>query len=154
SAGYAALLLCGNQTRCRNMQRMLQERGIAAALDFDCREMPRPGQARISAGALSAGAEYPQLSLAVLTEGQLTAAVAGKRPARHGGGDSRRKLLSYTDLTVGDLVVHTHHGVGRFEGIRKMPVDGVEKDYIKIAYAGGDSLYVPATQLDMVSKYI
>ena len=154
SAGYAALLLCGNQTRCRNMQRMLQERGIAAALDFDCREMPRPGQARISAGALSAGAEYPQISLAVLTEGQLTAAVAGKRPARHGGGDSRRKLLSYTDLTVGDLVVHTHHGVGRFEGIRKMPVDGVEKDYIKIAYAGGDSLYVPATQLDMVSKYI
>ena len=154
SAGYAALLLCGNQTRCRNMQRMLQERGIAAALDFDCREMPRPGQARIAAGALSAGAEYPQISLAVLTEGQLTAAVAGKRPARHGGGDSRRKLLSYTDLTVGDLVVHTHHGVGRFEGIRKMPVDGVEKDYIKIAYAGGDSLYVPATQLDMVSKYI
>ena len=61
SAGYAALLLCGNQTRCRNMQRMLQERGIAAALDFDCREMPRPGQARISAGALSAGAEYPQI---------------------------------------------------------------------------------------------
>ena len=51
-------------------------------------------------------------------------------------------------------MVHAHHGIGRFEGIRKMPVDGVEKDYIKIAYAGGDSLYVPATQLDLVSKYI
>ena len=106
-------------------------------------------------GALSAGAEYPQLSLAILTEGQLTAAfdrkTTAKRPAKK---DNRQKLLSYTDLTPGDLVVHAHHGIGRFEGMRKMPVDGVEKDYIKIAYAGGDSLYVPATQLDLVSKYI
>ena len=54
----------------------------------------------------------------------------------------------------GDLVVHEHHGVGRFVGIQRMPVDGVEKDYIKIDYAGGDCLYVPVTQLDLVSKYI
>jgi len=152
--GCGVLLLCGNQTRCRNMQRILEERGISAALDFDCAQMPGPGQVRIAAGALSAGAEYPQLSLAILTEGQMTAAVGGKTRSKAARKDSRQKLLSYTDLTPGDLVVHTHHGIGRFEGIRKMPVDGVEKDYIKIAYAGGDSLYVPATQLDLVSKYI
>ena len=154
SAKNAVLLLCGNQTRCRNMQRMLEERGIHAALDYDCRQMPRPGEIRIVAGALSAGAEYPQLELAILTEGQLTAATGGRQARSAPKKDNRQKLLSYTDLTPGDLVVHTHHGVGRFEGIRKMPVDGVEKDYIKIAYAGGDSLYVPATQLDLVSKYI
>ena len=51
-------------------------------------------------------------------------------------------------------MVHTHHGIGRFAGIERMRVDGVDKDYIKICYAGNDSLYVPATQLDMVSKYI
>ncbi len=51
-------------------------------------------------------------------------------------------------------MVHEHHGVGRFVGIQRMPVDGVEKDYIKIDYAGGDCLYVPVTQLDLVSKYI
>ena len=51
-------------------------------------------------------------------------------------------------------MVHIHHGVGRFVKMLKMPVDGVEKDYIQIAYAGGDTLYVPATQLDQVSKYI
>lgn len=67
---------------------------------------------------------------------------------------NRQKLQSYTDLSPGDLVVHVHHGVGRFVGIQKMPVDGVEKDYIKIDYAGGDCLYVPVTQLDQVSKYI
>lgn len=67
---------------------------------------------------------------------------------------NRQKLQSYTDLSPGDLVVHEHHGVGRFVGIQRMPVDGVEKDYIKIDYAGGDCLYVPVTQLDLVSKYI
>ena len=155
SAGFGALLLCGNPTRAKNLQRMLQERDIPAALDFDGKALPQPGEVRLTVGALSAGAEYPQLSLAILTEGQLTAAASGKAPARRAvKKDSRQKLLSYTDLTPGDLVVHAHHGIGRFEGMRKMPVDGVEKDYIKIAYAGGDSLYVPATQLDLVSKYI
>ena len=155
AAGYGVLLLCGGEARARNLQRMLQERDVAAGLDFRCRAMPGDGEVRIAVGALSAGAEYPQLRLAVLTEGQLTAAAAAGRPgAKRNKKDSRQKLLSYTDLTPGDLVVHTHHGIGRFEGIRKMPVDGVEKDYIKIAYAGGDSLYVPATGLDLVSKYI
>ena len=155
SAGFGTLLLCGNAARARNLQRMLQERDLPAALDFEGESLPGPGEIRLAVGALSAGAEYPQLSLAILTEGQLTAAfdrkTTAKRPAKK---DNRQKLLSYTDLTPGDLVVHAHHGIGRFEGMRKMPVDGVEKDYIKIAYAGGDSLYVPATQLDLVSKYI
>ena len=134
---------------------MLQERGLSAALDYECAAMPGPGEIRLAVGALSAGAEYPQLRLAVLTEGQLTASSSGRRsPRRAAKKDSRQKLLSYTDLTPGDLVVHAHHGIGRFEGIRRMPVDGVEKDYIKISYAGGDSLYVPATSLDLVSKYI
>lgn len=51
-------------------------------------------------------------------------------------------------------MVHQHHGIGRFVGMIRMPTDGVEKDYIKIAYAGSDCLYVPATALDLVSKYI
>ncbi len=153
-SGYRTVLLCGNAPRARNLQRMLFERDIPAALDLACGEMPGPGEVRVCVGALSAGAEYPQVSLAVLTEGQLTAATSGKQPARRSQKGSRQKLLSYTDLAVGDLVVHAAHGVGRFDGIRKMPVDGVEKDYILISYAGGDSLYVPATGLDQVSKYI
>jgi len=156
STGSGVLLLCGNETRAGNLQRMLRDRGIAAALDFQGAAMPAPGEARIAVGSLSAGAEWPQLKLAVLTEGQLTAPVSGRKSrVREPRSDSsRKKLQSYTDLTPGDLVVHTHHGIGRFVGIQKMPVDGVEKDYIKIAYAGSDCLYVPATQLDLVSKYI
>ena len=152
SSGSAVLVLCAGESRARNLHRMLEDRQIPATLDLKNAGMPHAGEVRISLGTLSAGCEWPVLKLAVLTEGQL-AATAQKR-AKLKKESNRQKIQSYTDLSVGDLVVHVHHGVGRFAGIQRMPVDGVEKDYIKIDYAGGDCLYVPATQLDLVSKYI
>ena len=152
NSGSAVLVLCSGESRARNLHRLLEERQIPAVLDLKSADMPAAGEVRISLGALSAGCEWPAIRLAVLTEGQLTA--APQRRAKLQKATNRQKLQSYTDLTPGDLVVHTHHGVGRFVGIQRMPVDGVEKDYIKIDYAGGDCLYVPVTQLDLVSKYI
>ena len=155
SADYRVVVLCGGEVRARNMQELLREHHIAAALVPDGGTLPRPGQAAIMLGALSAGSEWPALKLAVLTEGQLTESVSGKKgKSRRAKDSSRQKLQSYTDLTPGDLVVHAHHGIGRFVEMLRLPVDGVEKDYIKIAYAGSDCLYVPATSLDLVSKYI
>jgi len=152
SSGSAVLVLCAGESRARNLHRMLEDRSIPAVLDFKNSAMPRPGEVRIAMGALSAGCEWPVLKLAVLTEGQLMA--APQKRARMKKESNRQKIQSYTDLAPGDLVVHVHHGIGRFVGIQRMPVDGVQKDYIKIDYAGGDCLYVPATQLDQVSKYI
>ncbi|WP_298018063.1 transcription-repair coupling factor [uncultured Dysosmobacter sp.] len=152
NSGSAVLVLCAGESRAKNLHRLLEERGIPAVLDLNNTAMPKAGEVRITIGALSAGCEWPALKLAVLTEGQLTA--AGQKRAKLKKESNRQKIQSYTDLTPGDLVVHVHHGVGRFAGIQRMPVDGVEKDYIKIDYAGGDCLYVPATQLDQVSKYI
>ncbi len=152
SSGTAVLVLCGGEVRARNLLRMLEERNIPAVPDLKGTAMPRPGELRITVGALSAGCEWPALKLAVLTEGQLTAPTQKKLKLKK--DSNRQKLQSFTDLSPGDLVVHVHHGIGRFLGIQRMPVDGVEKDYIKIDYAGGDCLYVPVTQLDLVSKYI
>ncbi len=155
TAGYGVLVLCGGKVRAENLHNLLRERKIASSVQFDGDAMPAKGEVIISLGSLSAGSEYPGLKLAILTEGQLTTSLSGKKkPARHAKDSSRQKLQSYADLTPGDLVVHVHHGIGRFVGMIRMPVDGVEKDYIKIAYAGSDSLYVPATSLDLVSKYI
>ncbi|MFQ9053795.1 MAG: CarD family transcriptional regulator [Oscillospiraceae bacterium] len=124
-------------------------------MDLTGEKAPERGTVLIAVGALSAGCEYPEGRLAVLTEGQLTTPLSGRskkpRPKRD---SNQQKLQSYTDLTPGDLVVHAHHGIGRFVAMLRLPVDGVEKDYIKIAYAGQDVLYVPATSLDLVSKYI
>ena len=152
NTGSAVLVLCDGEVRAKNLLRLLEERGIPAVLDLKGTAMPKPGELRITIGALSAGCEWPTLKLAVLTEGQLTAPTQKKLKLKK--DSNRQKLQSYTDLSPGDLVVHTHHGIGRFAGIQRMPVDGVEKDYIKIDYAGGDCLYVPVIQLDLVSKYI
>ena len=155
TAGYRVLVLCGGEVRAKNMQQFLQARGIPAALDFSGGQMPEENQVFIRLGALSAGCEYSSLHLAILTEGQLTEKVSGKTGrTRIPHETNRQKLQSYADLTPGDLVVHVHHGIGRFVGILRLPVDGVEKDYMKIAYAGSDCLYVPCTSLDLVSKYI
>lgn len=77
----------------------------------------------------------------------------GRKRAK-GDATTRQKLEAFTDLSPGDLVVHDHHGIGRFVGMVKMSVDGAPRDYIKLQFAGADILYVPALQLDLVSKYI
>ena len=155
TSGYRVMVLCGGEVRARNLRRMLADRKIPAAVDLSGEKSPEKGTVLIAVGALSAGCEYPEGRLAVLTEGQLTTPLSGRtkkpRPRRD---SNQQKLQSYADLTPGDLVVHQHHGIGRFVGMIRMPTDGVEKDYIKIAYAGSDCLYVPATALDLVSKYI
>ena len=155
TAGYRVMVLCGGEVRARNLRQMLADRKIPAAVDLTGEKSPEKGTVLIAVGALSAGCEYPEGRLAVLTEGQLTTPLSGRskkpRPKRD---SNQQKLQSYTDLTPGDLVVHAHHGIGRFVAMLRLPVDGVEKDYIKIAYAGQDVLYVPATSLDLVSKYI
>ncbi|MDR1217536.1 MAG: transcription-repair coupling factor, partial [Oscillospiraceae bacterium] len=154
-SGFSTLILCRDRRRASSLTEFLEQHGVTSAIDFTLGAMPGRGQCVVSVGALSAGMEYPGIKLAVITEGQIVGspfARAGSRRKRERRG--RERLQSFTDLSPGDLVVHEHHGIGRFTGIFKMPVDGIEKDYIKIEYAGGDTLYVPATQLDLVAKYI
>lgn len=151
--GSRVVILTGNKKNAEKMDIMLRERGIRATIDYMLAELPDKGHAVISEGALSAGFSYPSDDFALFTEGQLVRTQAKRR--RFGGNkENRQKIHSYQDLTPGCLVVHDLHGIGRFTGITKIKVDGVEKDYIKITYLGTDVLYVPVTQLDMVSKYI
>lgn len=153
--GYRVVVTCTDERKCGIMHEYLDSLGVPSAIDTALSTMPKGGECVITAASISAGMEYPAIKLALITEGQFAAHAPKKSPrgAKKGGKD-RQRLQSFTDLSVGDAVVHEQHGIGRFLGVVKMPVDGVEKDYIKIAYAGTDILYVPATQLDMVAKYI
>lgn len=150
SDGFRTVVLVSSEQRALNFQALLREQKMTTAVDFQLHELPGYGKAVIAVGGLTAGMEYPVGRFAVLTEGQ---SLLGKK-RRSKPVTNRQKLGSYADLSPGDLVVHEHHGVGRFLEMTKMTVDGVQKDYVKIAYAGADVLYVPATQLDLVSKYI
>ena len=151
AAGFGVLVLVSSEQRALNLQTLLREQKVTSGVEFSPKTLPKPGQIMLTVGGLSGGMEYPDLKLAVVTEGQ---AAPQKRPRQKKEATNRQKLKSYADLSPGDLVVHEHHGVGRYVGMVKMPADGIEKDYVKIAYAGSDVLYVPATQLDLISKYI
>ena len=153
---FGSLVLCGTRRRAELLQQMLREKGISAFLCIPLTTLPKPGQILLAEGTLPFGMEYPLSKIAVLTEGQLIAKVEPRRKAaaKKTGATNRQKLNSFTDLTPGDLVVHENYGIGRFMAMEQMKIDGAVKDYIKIAYQGSDTLFVPATQLDLVSKYI
>ncbi len=160
--GYRVVVLAGDERRAKVLQDFFSNHkdtapnagNIPALIVKELKKLPAPGSCVISIGAISSGMEYPGIRLAVLTDSQL---LRGKNEKKQRSTKKlppgREKIESYADLSVGDYVVHEKHGIGRFAGIIKMQVDGFEKDYIKIAYAGSDTLYVPATQLDIVTKY-
>ncbi len=153
SMGFSSLVLCGSRHRAELLQEMLFSRHIPAAIAIPCTELPQPGQIFLTEGTLPAGMEYTDTRLAILSEGQLLAKSAAPKKGKK-AATNRQKLNSFTDLTPGDLVVHENYGIGRFVAMEQIRVDGAVKDYIKIAYQGSDTLFVPATQLDLVSKYI
>ena len=150
---FASLVLCGTRRRAELLQEQLNDRGLSAFLCIPLTAMPKPGQILLTEGTLPFGMEYPNAKLAILTEGQLIAKAAPRKKAKK-TATNRQKLNSFTDLTPGDLVVHENYGIGRFVAMEQIKVDGAIKDYVKIAYQGSDTLFVPATQLDLVSKYI
>ncbi|MBR5491143.1 MAG: transcription-repair coupling factor, partial [Oscillospiraceae bacterium] len=154
SRNFALIVLASDTRRAGSLRTFFADRNITARIIPDLNAPINEGECVIAVGALSGGFEYPNSRLAVLTDTQIMQPGLRKGRKRKAADSKKRKLDSYADLSVGDLVVHEYHGIGRFNGIVKMKVDGIEKDYVKIAYAGTDSLYVPATQLDLVSKYI
>ena len=146
--GKHVVMLCGSALRCKNMQEALEFAGVSCTLS---EKLPAAGQVHVMEGGLSAGFEYPEIDLVVMTEGQI---LTRRQSLSSRKKSNRDRVKSYADLTPGDLIVHEHHGIGRFVGMERMAVEGSQKDFIKIAFAGTDFLYVPATSLDLISKYI
>ncbi len=151
---FSCLVLCGSRRRAELLQELLGSKNLSSFLCIPLDTMPKPGQILLTEGTLAYGMEYPDCGLAILTEGQLLSRGEVKPKKAKKSATNRQKLNSFTDLTPGDLVVHENYGIGRFVAMERIRVDGAIKDYVKIAYQGSDTLFVPATQLDMVSKYI
>ncbi len=144
---YRVAVLAGTQKAASALREDLQARKIPVA---DSEKTLAPGRVCVLEGTLSSGMELPDLKFAVITHGKTAAKTARRRKSKKPG----EQIRSLSDLVYGDYVVHASHGIGVFEGIVKREIHGVTKDYIKIRYAGTDTLFVPVTQLDLVSKYI
>ena len=98
----------------------------------------------------------PRIAVLSLARDTGRAVMANKRRQRvmRKVGNATKRLMSHADLSVGDYVVHASYGIGLFEGIEAVTIDGVTKDYITIRYAGTDKLFVPCDRLEAISKYI
>ncbi len=147
--GYCVIVLSGSE-KARDI---LREDIISEG--FKCQNLGAesqfaPGMVYVGCDSLTGGFEFPAAKFALIT--RIKAAASKKRTSKK--PQNSKRINSVSDISPGDLVVHTLHGIGRFGGISNIETNGVSKDYITIKYAGSDVLYVPVTQLDTVSKYI
>lgn len=147
--GRACVVLSGTQRAGEALAEDLKRSGLPAAYMEDPSTAAK-GTVTVIPGSLSAGFDWPDADFALIARGR-TAVQAARKVKKN---KNAKEISSLSELSRGDYVVHATHGIGVFEGIHKVEMNGVEKDYILIRYARNDSLYVPVTQLDMVSKYI
>jgi len=131
----------------------LRARGLTELETLDGSFEARPGGAYLAHGEMSAGFTLPLAGLVVLTARE----VFGWQRIRRGeeiGYKPGFSVTSLRELSVGDHVVHIHHGIGIYRGMVRESIDGIEREYLLIEYAEGDKVYVPVTQLDRIQKYL
>ena len=149
SDNSVVVLLCITRKASENVVDLLREQGKKAILWKDGEKLTK-GYIHVTEGILSGGFEIMDEKFMLFTQSTTQVKLQKKHKLPKDG----QAIYSLSELSAGDYVVHTIHGVGIFGGITKLDSHGVVKDYIKISYAKNDVLYVPVTQLDLVAKYI
>lgn len=149
--GSRVLLLCASRTRAKRLAADLREQELTAFYSEDPDREVQPGETMLFYGHVEKGFEYPLLKFAVISEGDIFGAPKKKKRKikRYEGA----KIHDFAELKVGDYVVHETHGLGIYQGIEKVEVEGTIRDYMKISYRDGGNLYVLATGLDVIQKY-
>lgn len=149
---YTVVVLGENEKRVHKIQSVLEDYGIKASLNKETNRLLE-NTAQIMEGSLHTGFELPLLKIAVLTESELFNKKAKKAPRKQKLTNAER-IKSYSELRIGDYVVHVNHGIGKYLGIQTLEINGLHKDYLHIRYQGDDKLYVPIEQIDLVQKYV
>ena len=147
-SGGSAVILAGEIRAAKTLTSALQEKGVNAVYTLE--PSAEKGLVTVTTGGLSSGFEIPSSHFILVTHRY----IAGERKRKKHYAKKGQEIGSLDQLKLGDYVVHEIHGIGVFDGINRITNDKVTKDYIKIKYAKSDVLYVPVTQLDLVSKYI
>jgi transcription-repair coupling factor (superfamily II helicase) len=157
SGGWRVALVTEGHGPAQRLAELLRGENLGAR-SGDLDEPPEPGVAVVATGQLDAGFVWPSIKLSVLCESDLAGQRAGSRdrsrmPSRRRGG------IDPLQLTPGDYVVHSQHGVGRYLEMTSRTIQGSTREYLVIEYAPSkrgqppDRLYLPTDQLDEVTRY-
>lgn len=150
-ASYRVILLSSSTTRAKRLSEDLRDYDLNAFYGDDLDREVLPGEIMVSYGKLHRGYEYPLINLVIISESDIFG--AKKKVKKRKNNQEGKKIQSFTDLNVGDYVVHENHGLGIYRGIEKIEIDRVTKDYMKIEYGKGGALYILATGFDVIQKY-
>ena len=150
--GYRVVLLSASRTRASRLAGDLREYDLRAFCPEDAGRPVAPGEIMVTYGKLHKGFEYPLIKFVVITEGDMFG-VEKRKKKRKKYNYEGKKISSFSELSVGDYVVHESHGLGIYKGIEKIEQDHVIKDYIKVEYGDGGNLYLPGTRLEGIQKY-
>ena len=148
---YRVVLLCASRTRGRRLAGDLLEEGLNVFFSEDKDRQLEPSETMVLYGNARKGFEYPLEKFILITESDMFG--QKKKNKRHEKRYDGKSIAGFSQLAVGDYVVHEFHGLGIYKGIEKIVRDGTSKDYIKIEYAKGDVLYVQASQISTLQKY-
>ena len=149
--GWSVAMMAGGVARGQRLNRTLFDFNFDAPFAENPPEALSPGEPLILPFSLSRGFLYPDIKLAVVAEGDIFGVSKQRREQKTRSGD---KMSAFTDLQVGDYVVHENHGIGRYMGTVRLASEGTLRDFLHIQYMGSDKLYVPTDQMDRVQKYI
>lgn len=150
--GFRITVLTPSRTRTSRLAEDLREYGIKAFCpDENSSESLKPGETEVVCGSLRQGFVYTDIKYVLLTESDMFGRTLRKKKRRKNTDGER--LSSLNELNAGDYVVHENHGIGIYRGLEHIVRDNIGKDYIKVEYADGGNLYIPATKLDLIQKY-
>ncbi|WP_114572223.1 transcription-repair coupling factor [Exiguobacterium flavidum] len=150
--GMWIVLLAATMDRAERMRQTLSDYGVTASI-HTAKEDISKGHPAILIGGIQGGFEMTNARLVVITEEELFKQTMKRRKQTTKLTNAER-IKSYQELKTGDYVVHIHHGIGRYHGIKTIEVAGNHQDYLHLIYAGDDSLYVPVDQIDLIQKYV
>ncbi len=146
--GFTVLIFASSKANAKNLNGVLSERGFMSTISEDGEF--KDGEINIITGIISKGFEYPEAKISVVSDREIFDVRQKQRKRRL---ENTERIKSYNDLNVGDYVVHQAHGIGIYEGIKKITAFSVTKDYFQVRYRGADVLYVPVEQMDALYKY-
>jgi transcription-repair coupling factor (superfamily II helicase) len=151
----ATIVFCAaDEERARRLERVFHDYDIEADIVLESDKALLSKRPVITLGNLQNGFELPMQHLVVVTESEVFTQKQRKASKTRKNLSNAERIKTYTDLQVGDYVVHVNHGIGKYLGIETLDINGIHKDYLHIKYAGNDKLYVPIEQIDQVQKYV
>ncbi|MFZ7112080.1 MAG: transcription-repair coupling factor [Desulfatiglandales bacterium] len=153
--GFRVILVCRTEKQSQRLREiLLNYRVEVEEVVEDWSGVPEGRGLSICLGRLSQGFGWPDMGLYVVSEDEIFGAKKSLAKPRKGTGEGALNWTTFSQLGVGDLVVHQDHGIGRYGGLQKMEVQEKINEFVIIEYANNDKLYIPADRISILQKYV